>query len=44
MEKLRSSLAADGKLAGVRILKTAHFFGFLEPSSWQIPTAKKAKT
>lgn len=41
MERLRATLSAEGKLAGVRTLRTAHFLGFLEESSWMIPTSKR---
>ena len=39
MQALRRKMESEGKLRDVRTIKTAHFFGFLEPSSWRIPTA-----
>ncbi|MGE3142703.1 MAG: fatty acid desaturase, partial [Hyphomonadaceae bacterium] len=43
MKTLRREMAEKNLTANIRTLKTAHFLGFLEPSSWAVPTASKRK-
>lgn len=46
MAHLRAETADEQRAAHVRVMGPAHFLGFLDPSSWKVPTAsaKKAKT
>lgn len=43
MKAARDATRDEQIQAGVRILGTAHMFGFLDPSSWTIPTAANPK-
>jgi fatty acid desaturase len=43
MRELREETRTEQAAAGVRVIRTAHFLGFLDPSSKAIPTAKAAK-
>ncbi|HEX3699756.1 MAG TPA: fatty acid desaturase [Phenylobacterium sp.] len=41
MAKLRREVAVEAAAAGVRVIGPAHFLGFLDPSSWRVPTARR---
>lgn len=43
MHAVRAETAADQAAAGVRTLRVAHFLGFLDRSTWSIPTARGPK-
>jgi len=44
MGRLRKDVAEEQQIAGTRIIGQAHMLGFLEPSSWDIPTARKPRS
>lgn len=41
MEALRREVAAEAAARGVRVIGPAHFLGFMDPSSWRVPTARR---
>ena len=43
MKALRAEIAEEMAAAQVRTIRPAHFLGFLEPSSWRIPVARRNK-
>jgi fatty acid desaturase len=43
MRALRQEVAAQAAAAGVRTIGPAHFLGFLDPSSWRVPTARRRR-
>jgi fatty acid desaturase len=43
MRSLRDATREDQARAGVRVIGQAHVFGFLDRSSWKIPTAAKPR-
>ncbi|WP_242923350.1 fatty acid desaturase [Caulobacter sp. CCUG 60055] len=44
MKALREETREEQKAAGVRTIGPAHFLGFLDPSTWKVPTARAART
>jgi fatty acid desaturase len=43
MAALRREVAADAAAAGLRVIGPAHFLGFLDPSTWRVPTARRRR-
>jgi fatty acid desaturase len=43
MAALRAETAAAQHAAGVRVIRPAHFLGFLDPLSWRVPTARRGR-
>lgn len=43
MARLKAEIASAQQAAGVRVIGPAHFLGFLDPSSWRVPTARRLK-
>ena len=43
MAALKSETWEAQRAAGVRVIGPAHFLGFLDPSSWKVPTARRAR-
>jgi len=41
MARLRAEIAGQQAAAGVRVIGPAHFLGFLDPSSWRVPVARR---
>jgi len=42
MSELKREIAGEASAAGLRVIGPAHFLGFLDPSSWRVPTASRA--
>ncbi|WP_293905187.1 fatty acid desaturase [Phenylobacterium sp.] len=43
MTALHRDIAEEQRREGVTVIGPAHFLGFLDPSTWQVPTAKRPK-
>ncbi|MDE2488074.1 MAG: fatty acid desaturase [Alphaproteobacteria bacterium] len=43
MAALRREVAAEAAARGVRVIGPAHFLGFLDPSSWRVPTRRRRR-
>jgi fatty acid desaturase len=43
MSALKREIAREQVAAGVRVIGPAHFLGFLDPSTWRVPTARRAQ-
>ena len=44
MKALRAEVLAEDGAAGLRVIKPAHFLGFLDPSAWQVPVSRKRRS
>jgi fatty acid desaturase len=43
MPALRREVAAQAAARDIRVIGPAHFLGFLDPSSWRVPTARRRR-
>lgn len=44
MASLRREIRAEQQAAGVRVIRPAHFLGFLDPVTWRTPTRGRGKS